>query len=57
MGWCSSFKKNIKNRNLRIIDNMWVFKGTVITECPWCHATLTTEGQDYIEDAEGNIYT
>jgi len=56
MGWCTRFKKNIKSRNLRYIDRMWVFNGTVITECPWCNATLETCDVDYIEDRDGNIY-
>ena len=56
MGWCTRFKENIKNRNLRYLDNMWIYKGTVITDCPWCKATLTTGDTDYIEDNEGNIY-
>ena len=56
MGWCTRFKENIKSRNLRYIDRMWVFNGTVITQCPWCNATLETCDVDYIEDRDGNIY-
>jgi len=57
MGWCKEFKRNIQNGNLRIKNNRWEFKGVVITQCPFCPATLIMEYNDgLIVDKEGNVY-